>query len=64
MAHEVREATQVLDRESLELLRRFPKHAKVLKTLGLDDLPDDSIIVVGGTRIQILIPERASLKLS
>lgn len=60
----MKEATQQIARESLELLRRFPKHAGVLKLLGLDNLPPRSIIVVGKDRIDVILPTDEDLKSS
>ena len=60
----VQEIVKYLLRDRLDLLRRHPKHPKVLKELGLDNLPPQSIVIVGRNHIEILVPAKANSETS
>jgi hypothetical protein len=54
-----KEATRKkVPKEVLNLLLRHPRHPGALKKLGLDCLPDESVIVVRRNRIEILMPRK------
>lgn len=58
----VLEATLKLSKEEMELFKRHPKHPGILKSLGLDGIPANSVVVVGRDRIEVLLPRDRNLR--